>query len=99
MPRTPAEYSDYFNKSSVGQLNRDDMTRYEEAYVNIPDRAQGYRKSVLAEHAKHTRKKSYVLFVIFLLRLTSWILQPIHDLNTYAGSGRHEAESPNPYWK
>ncbi|KAF8235559.1 hypothetical protein L208DRAFT_1457957 [Tricholoma matsutake] len=58
MPRTPAEYSDYFNKSSVGQLNRDDMTRYEEAYVNIPDRAQGYRKSVLAEHAKHTRKKS-----------------------------------------
>jgi ATP-binding cassette, subfamily G (WHITE), member 2, SNQ2 len=75
MPRTAAEFVDYFSKSPIGQLNREDITRYEESHVNIPERAQYYRESVLAEHAKHTRKNSYVLLVVFLYPpITSWIL-------------------------
>jgi hypothetical protein len=62
MPRTAAEFADYFSKSPIGQLNREDMVRYEESYVNVPERARYYRDSVLAEHAKYTRRNSYVLF-------------------------------------
>ena len=60
MPRTAAEFVDYFNKSPIAQLNRDDMARYKEEFVGSPHRAEEYRKSALAEHAKHTRRKSYV---------------------------------------
>jgi ATP-binding cassette subfamily G (WHITE) protein 2 (SNQ2) len=60
MPRTAAEFASYFNRSPIAQLNRDDMAMYKEAFVGNHERADAYRKSALAEHARHTRKKSYV---------------------------------------
>ena len=61
MPRTAEEFANYFDKSPIAQLNRDDMATYKETFVGVSDRADAYRKSALAEHAKHTRKKSYVI--------------------------------------
>jgi ATP-binding cassette subfamily G (WHITE) protein 2 (SNQ2) len=67
MPRTAAEFAEYFSKSPIAQLNRDDMARYKEIYVGHPALAEQYRKSALAEHAKHTRNTSYD-FVFHLYR-------------------------------
>lgn len=69
MPRTAAEFARHFDESPVAQLNRDDMAMYKETFVGVPDRVQAYRQSTLAEHAKHTRKKSYVIVSVILIDL------------------------------
>jgi ATP-binding cassette subfamily G (WHITE) protein 2 (SNQ2) len=57
-PRTAVDFAAYFQKSAVGQGNRDDMNSYRDEFVARPERATVYIESVRAEHSEHTRQKS-----------------------------------------
>ncbi|KAF9461727.1 pleiotropic drug resistance ABC transporter [Collybia nuda] len=57
-PRTASEFANYYLKSPISDMNKEDMTSFKDAYVGVPDRAQAYKQSALAEHARNTRKKS-----------------------------------------
>ncbi|OBZ76087.1 Brefeldin A resistance protein [Grifola frondosa] len=57
-PRTALEFAEYFKRSDVARLNREDMDAYMEEFVGKPARAHEFKKSVKAEHAKHSNKKS-----------------------------------------
>jgi ATP-binding cassette subfamily G (WHITE) protein 2 (SNQ2) len=58
IPRTAAEFAAHFQKSSLGQFNRDDVESYRNEFVGHRDRANLYIESVKAEHSEHTRQKS-----------------------------------------
>ena len=58
IPRTATDFANYFQKSALAQVNRDDMDSYRREFVGQPNRASGYIESVKAEHAQHTRQKS-----------------------------------------
>lgn len=56
MPRTAAEFADYFKKSTFGQINRADIESYESEFVNKPSRALEYMKSAQEEHMSGFKK-------------------------------------------
>jgi ATP-binding cassette subfamily G (WHITE) protein 2 (SNQ2) len=58
LPRTATDFATHFQRSPVGQANRDDMDSYRTEYVGQPKRASTYIESVRAEHSEHTRQKS-----------------------------------------
>jgi ATP-binding cassette, subfamily G (WHITE), member 2, SNQ2 len=58
IPRTATEFVAHFQRSAIGQANRDDMAAYRAQFVGKPQRASLYLESVKAEHAKHTRLQS-----------------------------------------
>jgi ATP-binding cassette, subfamily G (WHITE), member 2, SNQ2 len=58
IPRTATDFANYFQKSPLAQLNRDDMDSYRREFVGQPKRAKDYVESVKAEHSRHTRQKS-----------------------------------------
>ncbi|RDB26487.1 ABC transporter CDR4 [Hypsizygus marmoreus] len=60
IPRTASEFAEYFLKSSIAQMNRNDVNEYKDECVGIPDRAHTYKQSVRAEQASYARKQSYV---------------------------------------
>jgi ATP-binding cassette subfamily G (WHITE) protein 2 (SNQ2) len=66
-PRTSIEFAQHFRKSSLGQANREDIKSYKEDYVGLPDRAQSYQHSALAEHSKNTRRSSFVSHTLFFV--------------------------------
>lgn len=73
------------------------MASFKDANVGLPDRADAYKQSALAEHAHNTRKESYVVLAsppntYSHLRC----LQPVYDLDPHAGEGRDAEESPDP---
>lgn len=57
-PRTASEFAEYYLKSPISDMNREDMASFKDANVGLPDRADAYKESALAEHAKNTREKS-----------------------------------------
>ena len=64
VPRTPAEFVEYYRKSDIYRANREDMASYHEEFVGKPERVTHYKQSVKAEHAKHSNKKSpYVVSI------------------------------------
>jgi len=58
IPHTAAEFAAHFQKSALGQANKDDMASYRSEFVGQPERAHGYIESVRAEHSEHTRMTS-----------------------------------------
>jgi ATP-binding cassette, subfamily G (WHITE), member 2, SNQ2 len=58
IPRTAAEFEEYFRGSPAGQANKEDMESFFKDFVGDPERVKAYRESALAEHAKNTRDKS-----------------------------------------
>ncbi|KAI0356868.1 pleiotropic drug resistance ABC transporter [Trametes cingulata] len=58
VPRTADEFAAYFRQSEFARLNREDMDAYRAEFVGKPERADAYRQSVKAEHARHASKKS-----------------------------------------
>ncbi|OJT05939.1 Brefeldin A resistance protein [Trametes pubescens] len=58
VPRTAAEFAEYYKRSEFARENRADMDAYRSAFVGKPERADAYRASVKAEHARHASKKS-----------------------------------------
>ena len=58
VPRTAAEFVDYFHKSDLSRLNREDISAYHAEFVGKPERVSHYKQSVKDEHARHTSKKS-----------------------------------------
>jgi ATP-binding cassette subfamily G (WHITE) protein 2 (SNQ2) len=58
IPRTAAEFAEYFKKSPLGEQNRRDMEAYERDFVGKSERVTEYQKSARAEHAKSSRKSS-----------------------------------------
>ena len=58
VPRTAAEFVEYYRRSEIYRLNREDMSAYHDQFVGKPERVHHYRQSVKDEHAKHSNKKS-----------------------------------------
>ncbi|KZT04946.1 pleiotropic drug resistance ABC transporter [Laetiporus sulphureus 93-53] len=64
VPRTADEFAQYFRESEFGRMNREDMASYKEEVHGQPDRADQYKQSSKAEHAKTTSKKSpYIISI------------------------------------
>lgn len=64
IPRTATDFAAHFQKSNLGQANRDDMDSYRAEFVGQPTRASVYIESVRAEHSEHTRKSSAYMISI-----------------------------------
>ncbi|KAI0827349.1 pleiotropic drug resistance ABC transporter [Trametes gibbosa] len=58
VPRTAAEFADYFRRSEFARDNHEDMDAYRAEFVGKAERVTAYRASVKAEHAKHANKRS-----------------------------------------
>ncbi|PIL29236.1 ATP-binding cassette transporter [Ganoderma sinense ZZ0214-1] len=58
VPRTAAEFADYFRKSEYAQLNASDVDAYRAEFVGKPERIAHYKSSVKLERARHTRSAS-----------------------------------------
>jgi ATP-binding cassette, subfamily G (WHITE), member 2, SNQ2 len=57
MPRTAAEFADYFKKSEQGRANRADTDSFYSEFVGKPKRASAYMESAQEEHAKGFKKE------------------------------------------
>lgn len=64
MPRSAAEFAEYFRQSEYAALNRADMTAYRTACVGKPERARAYLDSVRTEHVGTTSSGSPYLLSI-----------------------------------
>ena len=58
MPRTRAQFVEYYRKSDNYRANWEDMASYHEEFAGKPERVTHYKQSVKAEPAKHSNKKS-----------------------------------------
>jgi ATP-binding cassette subfamily G (WHITE) protein 2 (SNQ2) len=56
IPRTAAEFADYFKQSELGRANQADIDSYCTEFVGKPERALAYMKSAQEEHAKGFKK-------------------------------------------
>ena len=69
IPRTARDFVNHFQKSPLGQANRDDMDSYRAEFVGQPKRASTYIESVRAEHSEHTRNESaYIISIPMQVR-------------------------------
>ena len=57
VPRTAAEFAEYYKQSGIRKMNVRDMEDYKEHFVGKPELEASYKESSRAEHARHTRKK------------------------------------------
>ncbi|KAF9817918.1 hypothetical protein IEO21_03112 [Rhodonia placenta] len=64
VPRSAAEFAEYFRQSEYAALNRADMTAYRTACVGKPERARAYLDSVRTEHVGTTSSGSPYLLSI-----------------------------------
>lgn len=64
--RTAAEFARYFLESPMGALNKEDIADYKEKTVDITEKATAFRRSVLAEHSRNTRKSSAYTTSVFM---------------------------------
>ena len=64
VPRTAAEFANYFINSDVARENRRDMESYRDSFIGKLERRQAYGDSVRAEQAKHMPEKSSVCFIV-----------------------------------
>ncbi|CCM02003.1 uncharacterized protein FIBRA_04077 [Fibroporia radiculosa] len=63
-PRTADEFAEYFKRSELGRLNKEDLESYREQFVGQPDKKDIYRLSHRAEHAKTTPLNSpYIISI------------------------------------
>ncbi|KAI0930785.1 hypothetical protein AcV7_004877 [Taiwanofungus camphoratus] len=63
-PRNAIEFADYYKKSDIAQLNREDMESYRKEFVGQHQRLSDYKESYRAEHAKTTRHSSpYIISI------------------------------------
>ena len=58
VPRTAQEFAEYFLKSELGKLNREDIASFKDDYVGKENRLSHYKQSHIEDHAKHTNRKS-----------------------------------------
>lgn len=56
LPRTAAEFADYFKKSEQGRANKADIEAYYSEFVGKPKRASAYIDSAKEEHARGFKK-------------------------------------------
>ncbi|TFK38290.1 pleiotropic drug resistance ABC transporter, partial [Crucibulum laeve] len=63
-PRSAVELAEYFNKSQMGQANRDEVDAYLAEYVGKEQKKSDYMTSAHAEFAKGSRKTSPYLLSI-----------------------------------
>jgi ATP-binding cassette subfamily G (WHITE) protein 2 (SNQ2) len=57
LPRTAAEFADYFKKSEQGRANKTDIEAYYSEFVGQPNRASAYMEGAKDEHAKGFKKE------------------------------------------
>ena len=57
IPRTAAEFAEYFIKSEQGRANKADTDAYYSEFVGKPKRASAYMESAQNEHAKGFKKE------------------------------------------
>ena len=58
VPRTPAEFVDYYNNSEIAQLNREDIDSYRNEFVDKTHIRDSYKQSAKAKHASTAHRKS-----------------------------------------
>ena len=58
VPRTAAEFAEYFRRSEFARLNAEDVDAYRAEFVGKPERVAHYKSSVKLERANHTRSSS-----------------------------------------
>ncbi|KAI0767296.1 pleiotropic drug resistance ABC transporter [Fomes fomentarius] len=64
VPRTAAEFVEYFRKSEIARATYEDIEAYRAEFVGKPERESHYKQSVKDEHARHSSKKSpYIVSV------------------------------------
>lgn len=93
VPRTAAEFAEYFMKSEIAQDNREDMDSYLQEHVDKDHKRRSYRMSVIQEHAQHTRRRSpYITSIPMQIRalmvrraqiLKGGFLAPVIQLSTF----------------
>ncbi|KAF9531189.1 ABC-2 type transporter-domain-containing protein [Crepidotus variabilis] len=70
IPRTAAEFADYYKKSETRKRNALDMEDYKKTEVGKVEKLEYYRESVKAEHSRHTRSESpYIISLPMQVRL------------------------------
>jgi ATP-binding cassette subfamily G (WHITE) protein 2 (SNQ2) len=57
LPRTSAEFAEYFKRSQLGHANRADMDSYQAEFVGKKERASAFIQSAQDEHAEGCKKK------------------------------------------
>ncbi|TFK52853.1 hypothetical protein OE88DRAFT_1627317 [Heliocybe sulcata] len=64
IPRTAVEFAEHFKTSDLAALNRDDIQSYQAEVTGQPHRAEQYKQSAKADHAKRTSKSSpYIISI------------------------------------
>lgn len=64
VPRTAAEFAEYYKSSTIGRDNAHDIEYYRSKFVVNPERAEAYRTSAHAERARHVQEKSpYIISI------------------------------------
>lgn len=58
VPRTAAEFAEFYNRSEVAQNNKADIASYQRDFVGNEQRLSAYKSSVKAEHATTAPRKS-----------------------------------------
>ncbi|KAK2462635.1 hypothetical protein APHAL10511_005368 [Amanita phalloides] len=64
IPRTATEFSDYFRKSALADVNRADIKSYEAEFVGNQTLELEYKESAYSEHSKYANKGSPYLLTI-----------------------------------
>ena len=69
VPRTAAEFADYFKRSELGKLNVHDIESYNEQFVGKAELVDEYIKSSYDEHVRCSNKKSpYIISIPMQVR-------------------------------
>jgi ATP-binding cassette, subfamily G (WHITE), member 2, SNQ2 len=58
LPKTAEEFAEYFRRSEIGELNREDMEKYRKEHVGHPEEVERYKESALAEQARNACRRS-----------------------------------------
>ncbi|KAF8624325.1 hypothetical protein AX17_007154 [Amanita inopinata Kibby_2008] len=88
LPQTAAEFEAYYRHSDTGKWNHDDLGAYKRDFVYHRERAEYYKESVVAEHARHARLASpYTISIPMQVRIVmlrrvqilkgSWVAQAL----------------------
>lgn len=91
IPQTPAEFEEYYKKSDICRMNREDIAAYKKNFVEQRERADVFKAGAKAEHARHTRRK--VAHHICLYSLLMMSPESVYDF--YSDASAHCDDSPS----
>ncbi|KAF8905939.1 pleiotropic drug resistance ABC transporter [Gymnopilus junonius] len=70
IPQTASEFGEYYRKSDICRMNREDIAAYKRDFVEQRERSEAFKAGAKAEHARHTRRKSpYTISIPMQVRI------------------------------